>query len=31
MANKLLDAEHSDGNLDPSTKRLFNYIDSNSL
>jgi len=31
MANELLDAEHSDGNLDPSTKRLFNYIDSNSL
>ena len=31
MANELLDAEHSDGNLDPSTKRLFNHIDSNSL
>ncbi|MDA7850145.1 glucose-6-phosphate isomerase, partial [Porticoccaceae bacterium] len=31
MANELLNAERSEGNLDPSTKRLFNYIDNNSL
>ena len=30
MANELLNTDRSNGYLDPSTKRLFNYIDSNS-